>query len=66
LTGATYHSLHHSRCTGNCGLGTRVLDRIFRTEWEDYELLYEQTTAKGKPLMKLREKAALAASAHEN
>jgi lathosterol oxidase len=66
LTSTTYHSLHHSRYTRNYGLGTRVLDRIFRTEWEDYELLYQQITAKGKPLVKLREQAALAASAHEN
>ena len=40
LTTTTYHSLHHSRYTGNYGLGTRVLDRIFGTEWEDYERLY--------------------------
>ena len=42
LTTTTYHSLHHSRYTGNYGLGTRVLDRIFGTEWEDYERLYDR------------------------
>ena len=41
LTSTTYHSLHHSRYTGNYGLG-RVLDRLFKTEWDDYEQLYEQ------------------------
>ncbi len=45
LTTTTYHSLHHSRYTGNYGLGTRVLDRIFGTEWEDYERLYDRISA---------------------
>jgi len=57
LTSTTYHSLHHSRYTKNYGLGTRVLDRIFKTEWEDYEPLYEQITSKARPLTRLREKA---------
>src|SRR5205085_6151896 len=30
LTSTTYHSLHHSRYTGNYGLGTRILDRLFK------------------------------------
>jgi sterol desaturase/sphingolipid hydroxylase (fatty acid hydroxylase superfamily) len=55
LTTTTYHSLHHSRYTGNYGLGTRVLDRIFGTEWEDYERLYDRISAE-TPLTKLREK----------
>jgi hypothetical protein len=42
ITSTTYHSLHHSRYTGNYGLGTRVLDKIFKTEWEDYERLYDR------------------------
>jgi len=57
LTSTTYHSLHHSRYTGNYGLGTRVLDRIFQTEWEDYERLYDQICRDKRPLRKLREKA---------
>jgi sterol desaturase/sphingolipid hydroxylase (fatty acid hydroxylase superfamily) len=56
LTSTTYHSLHHSRYTGNYGLGTRVLDRIFRTEWEDYERLYDRISREEKPLSRLREK----------
>jgi Delta7-sterol 5-desaturase len=56
LTSTTYHSLHHSRYTGNYGLGTRVLDRIFRTEWDDYERLYDRISREERPLTRLREK----------
>ncbi len=57
LTSTTYHSLHHSRYVGNYGLGTRVLDRLFGTEWDDYEQLYDQICSENKPLKKLRERA---------
>jgi lathosterol oxidase len=57
LTSTTYHSLHHSRYTGNYGLGSRILDRIFRTEWDDYEALYARITQEKKPLATLRERA---------
>jgi Delta7-sterol 5-desaturase len=56
LTTTTYHSLHHSRYTGNYGAATRVLDRIFKTEWEDYERLYDRVTGEERPLTKLRER----------
>jgi sterol desaturase/sphingolipid hydroxylase (fatty acid hydroxylase superfamily) len=56
ITSTTYHSLHHSRYTGNYGLGTRVLDRLFRTEWEDYERLYTRISDEKRPLKKLSEK----------
>jgi sterol desaturase/sphingolipid hydroxylase (fatty acid hydroxylase superfamily) len=56
LTTTTYHSLHHSRYTGNYGLGTRVLDRMFGTEWDDYEQLYERVTGERRPLTGLRER----------
>jgi sterol desaturase/sphingolipid hydroxylase (fatty acid hydroxylase superfamily) len=58
LTSTTYHSLHHSRYTGNYGLGTRVLDRFFNTEWDDYEALYERVNGEKRPLNKLRERVA--------
>jgi sterol desaturase/sphingolipid hydroxylase (fatty acid hydroxylase superfamily) len=58
LTSTTYHSLHHSRYTGNYGLGTRVLDRLFKTEWDDYEQLYDRISLERRPLGKLRERAA--------
>jgi lathosterol oxidase len=56
LTSTTYHALHHSRYTGNFGLGTRFLDRLFKTEWEDYERLYDRITVDQKPLARLSEK----------
>lgn len=58
LTTTTYHSLHHSRYTGNYGLGTRFLDRLFGTEWEDYEDVYRQVTAEEHPLSALRERVS--------
>jgi len=57
LTTTTYHSLHHSRYTGNYGLGTRILDRFFKTEWDDYEELYDRVSRDRKPLRKLSERA---------
>jgi lathosterol oxidase len=57
LTTTTYHSLHHARYTGNYGLGTRVLDRIFNTEWIDYEKLYDQVVGQERPLKTLRDRA---------
>jgi lathosterol oxidase len=62
ITSTTYHSLHHSRYTGNYGLGTRILDRLFETEWDDYEQLYDRISRDKRPLSKLREKAAPFAS----
>jgi lathosterol oxidase len=56
LTSTTYHSLHHSRYTGNYGLGTRILDRLFSTEWEDYERLYDRISHEQRPLSRLRER----------
>lgn len=56
LTSTTYHALHHSRYTGNYGLGTRLLDRLFGTEWPDYEPLYDRVSRERRPLTKLREK----------
>jgi Delta7-sterol 5-desaturase len=58
MTSTTYHSLHHSRYTGNYGLGTRVLDRMFKTEWEDYERLYDRISHE-RPLTRLREKVGI-------
>jgi sterol desaturase/sphingolipid hydroxylase (fatty acid hydroxylase superfamily) len=58
LTTTTYHALHHSRYVGNYGLGTRFLDRLFKTEWEDYEPLYQQITKEQQPLRKLSERPA--------
>ncbi len=62
LTSTTYHSLHHSRYTGNYGLGTRILDWIFNTQWEDYDLVYDRIANERRPLTKLREKASARAA----
>jgi Delta7-sterol 5-desaturase len=56
ITSTTYHSLHHSRYTSNYGLGTRVLDRLFRTEWPDYEIVYDKVSSERRPLKKLKER----------
>ncbi len=56
ITSTTYHSLHHSRYTGNYGLGTRFLDKLFKTEWEDYEPLYNRVSTDRQPLNHLRER----------
>jgi lathosterol oxidase len=56
LTTTAYHSLHHSRYTGNYGLATRCLDQVFATEWRDYERLYTRVTGEGPPLTSLRER----------
>jgi lathosterol oxidase len=56
LTSTTYHALHHSRYTNNYGLATRTLDRLFTTEWTDYEPLFDRVTVERRPLQKLRDK----------
>lgn len=58
ITSTVYHSLHHSRYTGNYGLGTRVLDRLFGTEWPDSEAAFDRVVVKKKPFSALREEAA--------
>ena len=63
ITSTTYHSLHHSRYTGNYGLGTRILDRVFQTEWEDYERLYDRVSTEKRPLKRLSEKVQPVTSA---
>ncbi len=56
LTSTVYHALHHSRYTGNYGLGTRVLDRILGTEWPDSEAVFDRVVAEKSPLTGLRER----------
>ncbi|QDG78138.1 sterol desaturase family protein [Labrenzia sp. PHM005] len=55
ITSTVYHALHHSRYTGNYGLGTRFLDRLFKTEWPDSEAVFDQVVVQKKPLSSLRE-----------
>ena len=55
LNTATYHALHHGRYVGNYGLLTQVLDRMFGTRWEDYDLVHARV-ASGRPLGRLGER----------
>ncbi|MBL4628876.1 MAG: sterol desaturase family protein [Roseicyclus sp.] len=55
LTSTVYHALHHSRYTGNYGLGTRILDRLFGTEWPDSAAVFNKVVVQKSPLQGLRE-----------
>lgn len=55
LTSAIYHSLHHSRYTGNYGLATRFLDKWFGTEWPDSEAVIERVVKEKRPMKSLGE-----------
>jgi len=57
LTSTVYHSLHHSRYTGNYGLATRLLDQWFATEWPDSELVFIQIVEEKLPMVSMRDKA---------
>ena len=57
LTSTVYHALHHSRYTGNYGLGTRFLDRLFNTEWPDSEAVFARVVSEKRPMKSLRETA---------
>ncbi|MEP1431038.1 MAG: sterol desaturase family protein [Rhizobiaceae bacterium] len=56
LTSTVYHALHHSRYTGNYGLGTRFLDQVFGTEWPDSDAVFERVVLDQSPLEGLRTK----------
>ena len=56
LTSTVYHALHHSRYTGNYGLGTRILDRLLGTEWPDAEAVFDRIVSEKTPLTALRER----------
>lgn len=56
LTSPTHHGMHHARFNGNYGLYTRVLDRLFGTEWPDYPALHARV-AGGSPLPALGTRA---------
>ncbi len=57
ITSTVYHSLHHSRYTGNYGLATRFLDRWFGTEWPDSEAAFDRVVVARRPFHELRERA---------
>lgn len=59
LTSTVYHALHHSRYTGNYGLGTRFLDRLLGTEWPDSAAVFDKVVVQKAPLEGLRETVGL-------
>jgi len=62
LTSTTFHALHHSRDSNNYGLGTRIFDRLFKTEWADYTRIFERIAAQERPLTRLGEKVETSTS----
>ncbi|MEM9059100.1 MAG: sterol desaturase family protein [Pseudomonadota bacterium] len=65
VTSTVYHALHHSRYTGNYGLGTRFMDQMFGTEWPDVEAVFDRVVAEKKPLQRLRERVESPSSPNE-
>lgn len=57
----SYHSLHHARFDGHYGFVAAMMDRIFRTEFQDWKELHDRVFD-GKPLQSLREKGTAKAS----
>jgi sterol desaturase/sphingolipid hydroxylase (fatty acid hydroxylase superfamily) len=52
LFSSTFHALHHARYRGHYGLYTRVLDRLFGTEFPDYAEV-QSAAARGQGLTDL-------------
>ena len=49
-----YHALHHARWTGHYSFQAAIMDRLFGTEWSDWQALHAEV-ASGKALQSLRE-----------
>jgi len=49
-----YHALHHARWTGHYSFQAALMDRLFGTEWSDWQALHAEV-ASGKALAGLRE-----------
>lgn len=45
----TYHALHHARWTGHYSFQAAIMDRLFGTEWNDWQALHAEI-ASGHPL----------------
>lgn len=50
-----YHSLHHARFRNHYGFGSTFMDRLFRTEWADWPVLFERVR-NGSALKSLSER----------
>lgn len=50
MTTSTHHSMHHSKFNGNYGVHFRFWDKLFGTEFNDYEHTFEQIQQRKKGL----------------
>lgn len=50
----SYHSLHHARYDKHYGFATAIMDRLFGTEWDDWEAVHDRAMTH-KPLRSLAE-----------
>ena len=50
----SYHCLHHARFDGHYGFAAAYMDRIFGTEFADWEAVHDRVR-RGEPLKSLRE-----------
>jgi Delta7-sterol 5-desaturase len=48
MTSSTHHNMHHSKFNGNYGIHFRVWDRLFGTEFTDYEANYDMIQERKK------------------
>jgi sterol desaturase/sphingolipid hydroxylase (fatty acid hydroxylase superfamily) len=48
LTSSTHHNMHHSKFKGNYGVHFRIWDRLFGTEFKDYEETFDQIQVRKK------------------
>lgn len=55
FTTSAYHAMHHARYVKNYGLLTRVMDRLFDSEWSDTSEV-QSRAARGQPLTSLRQR----------
>jgi sterol desaturase/sphingolipid hydroxylase (fatty acid hydroxylase superfamily) len=55
FTTSAYHAMHHARYVKNYGLLTRLMDRLFDSEWSDTSQV-QTRAAQGRPLRSLRER----------
>lgn len=62
FTTSAYHAMHHARYVKNYGLLTRVMDRLFDSEWADTSEV-QSRAARGAPLSALRQRFGAEASA---
>lgn len=50
-----FHALHHARWIGHYGFGSAMMDRLFKSEHEDWPALYQRVTS-GQPLTSFKER----------